>query len=370
MRILILSANTGGGHNAAAYAIQEELKSRGIESDIEDCLRFISPKTSSFISWGHSYVYKHLPQVFGRVYQSEEKHSSKFISDCLSLGASKYHAYIAENDYQAVVSVHVFSSTLITREQRRYGKSVPHYFVSTDYTCSPGVGEIDADAWYIPDEGLREEFVRCGVPNERIFATGIPVCRAFYQRTLDKAQARELLGLPKDGRVALLCCGSIGCGHLNRIVPQFERQLPRDVTMVIVCGNNLKLYKQLTRSSGEKTVVLSFTDKMAQYMMAADVCISKPGGLSTTEMLAVGVPAVLVLLVPGCETRNMDFIAGKGIYRGTYNWEEAMSCVLDLLNQPNALDGIRIKAEEYHGGYGAQNITSYMIDELERNTHK
>ena len=202
MRFLILSANTGGGHNAAAYAIQEELNRRGIESDVEDCLRFISEKTSDFISWGHSYLYKHLPRVFGHAYRLEEQRSSQFIYDSIALGAAKYHAFIAERDYQAVLCVHVFSSTLVTEEQRRFGKTLPHFFVATDYTSSPGAGDAEADAWLIPDEELTEEFVQCGAPRERVFATGIPIRRMFTQR-FDKAQVREALGLPIDGRIVL-----------------------------------------------------------------------------------------------------------------------------------------------------------------------
>lgn len=359
MRFLILSANTGGGHNAAAYAIQEELNRRGIESDVEDCLRFISEKTSDFISWGHSYLYKHLPRVFGHAYRLEEKHSSQFIYDSIALGAAKYHAFIAERDYQAVLCVHVFSSTLVTEEQRRFGKTLPHFFVATDYTCSPGVGEIEADAWLIPDKGLTEEFVQCGVPRERVFATGIPIRRAFTQH-FDKLQTREALGLPIDGRIVLMCCGSIGCGKMNRIVLEFAQALSSDCTLVVICGNNEKLYNQLIEDATPRVVPLGFTDKIAQYMAAADVCLSKPGGLSTTELLAIGVPSVLVLVVPGCESRNLAFITGKGLTLGTEDWESAVEHALVLLDDPAKMTEMRRRLLEYDGGYGAEKIVDFV----------
>lgn len=369
MRFLILSANTGGGHNAAAYAIQEELNRRGIESDVEDCLRFISEKTSDFISWGHSYLYKHLPRVFGHAYRMEENHSSQFIYDSISLGASKYHAFITERDYQAVICVHVFSSTLVTEEQRRFGKTLPHFFVATDYTSSPGAGEAEADAWLIPDEELIEEFVLCGAPRERVFATGIPIRRAFTQR-FDKSQAREELGLPTDGRIVLMCCGSIGCGKMNRIVPEFAGSLPEDCTLVVICGNNEKLYDQLVKDAPPRVVPVGFTDKIAQYMVSADVCLSKPGGLSTTELLAIGVPSVLVLVVPGCESRNMAFITGKGLAIGTEGWECAAERALELLKDSAKLTELRRKLQEYNGGHGAENIADFIEDALKMNEQK
>ncbi len=363
MRILILSANTGGGHNAAAYALQEELNTYGIPSDVEDCLRFISQKTSDFISWGHSYVYKHLPGVFGRVYRLEEQHPSAFIADGIALGASKYHAFLAERDYTAVVCVHVFASALVAEEQRKFGKSLPHYFVATDYTCSPGGGDAQADVWYIPDESLRDEFVRCGVPRERIVATGIPIRRDFHE-PMEQDEMRRALGLPQDGRIVLLCCGSIGCGRLHRTVPEFERRLPADVTTVILCGNNKRLYGQLTENQPQHRVVVEYTDKVAQYMAAADLCISKPGGLSTTELLTVGVPSVMVLVVPGCESRNLEFVTHMGLSQGVTKWEEAFDRTLSLLEHPDELAIMRQTISDYSAGQGAKLIITHLLDHL------
>lgn len=363
MRFLILSANTGGGHNAAAYAIREELNRRGIESDVEDCLRFISEKTSDFISWGHSYVYKHMPRVFGHAYRMEEQRSSQFIRESIALGATKYHNFITAHDYQAVLCVHVFSSTLVTEEQRRYGKSLPHFFIATDYTCSPGAGEAEADAWLIPDEGLVDEFALCGVPRERIVVTGIPIRRAFTQGQ-NKGQARERLGLPTDGRVVLMCCGSIGCGKMNRIVPEFAAALPPDATLVVICGNNEKLYEQLVADATPRVVPVRFTNDIADYMAAADICLSKPGGLSTTELLAIGLPSVLVLVVPGCESRNMAFVTSRGLALGTEDWSAAVRRALVLLNDPDEMAILRRRLQAYRGGYGAQKIVDFVSDAL------
>lgn len=363
MRFLILSANTGGGHNAAAYAVQEELSRRGIESDVQDCLSFISEKTSDFISWGHSYLYKHLPRVFGHAYRLEEQRSSQLIYESIALGATKYHEFIASRDYQAVLCVHVFSSTLVTEEQRRFGKSLPHYFIATDYTCSPGVGEIEADTWFIPDADLAEEFVQCGVPRERVIASGIPIRRVF-SNDYRKGDVRRALGLPTDGRIVLLCCGSIGCGRINRFVPEFEQMLPSDVTLVVICGNNTKLYENLIESTTHRTVAVGFTDKIADYMKAADICLSKPGGLSTTELLAVGVPSILVLVVPGCESRNMAFVTEKKLAVGTENWEDAAKRAVELLKQPQMLAQMRQCATDYRAGSGAEIIVDGIINDL------
>lgn len=362
MRILILSANTGGGHNAAANALKEELTRLGIQADIEDSLRFISEKTSDFISWGHSYLYKHMPRVFGHAYKMEEQHSSQLIYESIALGATKYHEFISSRDYAAVICTHVFSSTLVTEEQRRFGKSLRHYFVSTDYTCCPGAGTIEADAWFIPDADLTEEFVKNGVPLEKIVPSGIPIRRVFSEECR-KADVRAALGLPNEGRIVLLCCGSIGCGKMNRFVPEFEQTLPIDTTLVVVCGNNTKLYDTLLDTTSHRTVVVGFTDKIEQYMKAADVCLSKPGGLSTTELLAVCLPSVLTLVVPGCESRNLEFVTSKQLALGAENWDVAALLATELLKHPERMVRMRRDMENYAAGNGARIIVSHIMDD-------
>ncbi len=363
MRFLILSANTGGGHNAAAFAIQEELNRCGIQSDIEDCLGFISEKTSNFISWGHSYLYKHLPNVFGCAYRHEEQRSSKFIYDSIARGADKYHAFISERHYDAVLCVHVFSSALVTEEQRRFGKTLPHFFIATDYTCCPGAGEIEADVWFIPDDALVEEFVQNGVARERIFASGIPIRREFTQPH-DKHTSRQLLGLPLEGRIVLMSCGSIGCGKMNLTVPEFVDKLPSDCSLVVICGNNKKLLDRLTEDNTPRVVPVGFTSDIAHYMAAADVYLGKPGGLSTTESLAIGIPSVLMLAVPGCESRNLGFVTSKGLALGATDWKVAMDLALNLLNDQDKLEQMHSNLLAYGGGYGAEKAVDFIKNAL------
>ena len=340
MKVLILSTNTGGGHNSAAAAIAEELARRHIACDIEDCLMYLSERASELICKGHVAIYKFSPQLFGKAYAFEERHQTPFFYELMSLGVEKFNKALQQEQYDAIVCVHVFAAMLVTETQRRYSLHIPMYLVATDYTCSPGFAGVDATLWMTPDVSLHDEFVENGVPAERLLATGIPIRRDFYE-PIDKADARCALGLPIDGRLVLVCCGSIGCGHINRIAPAFESQLPQDTRVVIICGNNERAYRQLIESSGDRTTAVAFTDKMPLYMAAADVCVSKPGGLSTTELMTVGTPMVLIHAVPGCETHNLDFVTGHDFGIGAEDWDEAITRTAALLNDEHRLEAMR-----------------------------
>ena len=163
---------------------------------------------------------------------------------------------------------------------------------------------------------------------------------------------RRRLGLPEDGKMVLLFSGSIGCGKLNRIAPELARRLPIDCTLAVLCGHNKRMYNLLQGHTNPRLTVVGYTTRVAEYMAAADLCITKPGGLSTTEMLAIGLPMVLMLSVPGCETRNLNFFKNLGVAVGTDDWNEAIELTVKLVEDDERLAQMRarLQAAGYPGG--------------------
>ena len=312
MRILILSCNTGEGHNSAAKAIQEVLTARGVFSEMTDGLAFLSPEVSRFISNWHVRIYKRAPLLFSAGYRMAEEHNpapedASMLYKALSLGAKKLYAALEAGHYDAVVSTHVFSSLIMRRVCQDYPISIPHYFVATDYTCSPYVAEAQADRYLIPDEKLTADFVRCGIPEEKLLATGIPVRQIFFAPR-DRAGSRAALSIPPEKRVAMLMCGSMGCGPIKRLARRLTETLPENSMLIVICGHNEKLYEYLWELGNRANLrILGFTREIPAYMDAADLMLTKPGGLSSTEAAAKALPMIFIDAVGGCEGRNLEF---------------------------------------------------------------
>ena len=318
MRALILTCNTGGGHNSCAKAIQQTFHKNNEVCDIADSLQFASEKLSKFISWGHTTMYRHVPGLFRWGYSFAEKHpgllqEDKAVYKLLSAGAERLCAHIRENDYDTVICTHVFSGILLTQMLRKYPLNLKTAFVATDYTCSPGTSVSHFDWYFIPHETLAAEFEEQGIPGDRLIESGIPVDLSFYNRQA-KMQAKEAAGISPSHTHLLMMCGSMGCGPLEKLTELFRKQMDSTMELSIVCGTNEKLCHALSKltENDPRIHVHGFVSNMSELMDSADLYLTKPGGLSVTEAAAKKLPMVLIDAVSGCEEHNMKFFLEAG----------------------------------------------------------
>lgn len=318
MRVLILSCNTGEGHNSCGKAIQESFHDKGISCEMEDAFRFISPKVSKLVSFLFVRVYRHLPGLFRFGYRYSEEHPGVFkrksgIYKFLTSGAERLNRFIVDRKYDTVICPHVLSALMVTEVLRRHETNLHTYFVATDYTCSPSCGQSELDGYFIPDESLADEFVRCGVPEEKIVARGIPIRKDFYQ-FLDKADAKRKIGLKPEDRHLLVMCGSMGCGPIKKLVKDISQSMPENCCISVLCGTNYRLKKKLERiyAKDERIEMYSYINGISTMMDSADLYLTKPGGISVTEAAQKRLPMVFVDAVAGCESYNMRFYIHKG----------------------------------------------------------
>ena len=318
MRTLILSCNTGEGHNSCAKAIQEAYLTQGEECEIVEALQFISRYASRFIADWHSRIYRHAPKLYGAGYRNVEHRTSLFhegttLYRYLTSGSERLYRFITAGNYDAVICTHVFPALAVTAMLERHPMPLLTGFVATDYTCSPSVEDSALDYYFIPDEALKDEFAVCGVPREKLVASGIPVKPAFYHFT-KKSDAKAALGIPADHQHILLMCGSIGCGPIRELAEELAIRLTPEQELTVVCGANEELYGKLQKhfSGNRQLHIHGMVHNVPQLMYSADLFMTKPGGLSTTEAAACALPMVLMDTVAGCEGHNLDFFLRRG----------------------------------------------------------
>lgn len=373
MRLLILSCNTGQGHNSAAKAIKDYFELNGDSCDIKDALAYWSPEKSKMISRGHVFIYRRLPKLFGVSYRFEENHPAKdgdesLIYELVTKGCEGLLAELNRINYDAVICTHIFSAMMMTELRRSFAYNLKTYFVATDYTCSPGVSENRIDGYFIPSPELTDEFIRSGVPAQLIFPTGIPVNPAFYNHT-ERLQARVRLRLPHDKNIVLLMSGSMGCGPMKSLAEMLSEKLPGNAHLVIICGSNRRLYKQLTKNgTPDNVTVVGFTSRMPLYMDAASLIITKPGGLSSTEAAVKHLPMIFIDAVPGCETKNLYFFISRGFADTRATTRELVILICDYLYDKSKLRNMSNKLKAYFSGCAVEKI--YNVIAKERNDYE
>ncbi|MGN1180183.1 MAG: glycosyltransferase [Suilimivivens sp.] len=318
MKILILSCSTGGGHNAAGKAVKEQLEREGHEAVMLDPFSLAGEKTARRVGNTYIKVASKLPGLFGFIYKlgsaiSSSKHKSP-VYYANTLMVKRLKAYLDENHFDAVVMPHLFPAEMMTCMKRRHMDIPPTVVISTDYTCIPFFEETECDYYIIPHEDLMEEDTEKGIPENKLYPLGIPVGHSFSVKN-DKQHAKAKLHLPPDKPVYLVMSGSMGFGKIHLFVFELTRKLNHDEQLIIICGNNKKMYHILkyTYFRNRNVHITGFTDHVSEYMDASDVIFTKPGGLTSTEALVKNIPVVFTAAIPGCETKNREFFVSRGL---------------------------------------------------------
>lgn len=364
MKIAILTCSTGGGHNSAGNAIREQFLSGGAECNLINALDFMPKLESDVITKGHVLVYKKAPKLYGAAYRFEENHPPKTINLLCATAAVKLYPFLREHGYDTVVCVHVFPAVMMSHIRQKHGHLFRSYFVATDYTCSPGVDMTLMDGYFIP-KNLTQEFMQCGLPEENLIETGIPVNSVCYEQW-EKASARNILGLDPNMRQIVLSCGSMGCGPMRSLAVFLAKALPEDVELTVICGSNRRLKRDLAiLKHKERVRVLGYTDQMPQWLHAADILLSKPGGLTSTEAMTIGVPFICINAVPGCETRNRQYFVRRGLAVTANHVPGLVELTLSLLDDPKTCGEMVSRQREAFSEPAAEQIAKRILQKAE-----
>lgn len=366
MRALILSCNTGGGHNAAGKALEEALTRRRIDCEMKDTLAFGSPKTSQRVSGTYINITRTAPKLFGTLYRAGSIISNPKLKSPVYLAntfyAEKLRRYILDHQFDTVLCPHLFPAEALT--YLRAHKRLPNvrvYGVATDYTCTPFWEETDIDRFFIPSKELRPEYEDKGFAPERLIETGIPVMSRFRQKT-DRMQARKALGIPCEGRIYLCMTGSMGFGDVLDIAGNLLT-LDKTGHIIVLAGSNDKLISAINeRFAGEPRIkAVPFTKDVPLYMDASNVVLSKPGGLSSTEAAVKNVPLVHTSPIPGCETINARFFSTRGMSVKAVTPNECAQAAYRLASDPKAAEAMLLAQRRFINPSAAEAICDFIL---------
>ncbi len=202
----------------------------------------------------------------------------------------------------------------MTAIRKKYAEKIPSYGVLTDYTEVPFYKDTELDGYFAPTDEVRGRLIKRGIKAEKIHVTGIPVDEKFGQE-MEREEVLNILDLPFRKREIAVMTGGAGCGKIATLCKKLDKLSDERHSILVFTGNNMKLRQKLEARYGgtEKFRILSFTPHMPLYLKAADVVLSKAGGLSSTEVAVCRIPLVLMKSIPGVESANVKYFVRNGL---------------------------------------------------------
>ena len=321
MKALILSCSTGEGHNSAAKAVLMALEERGIECTLIDPISLKSKKASHIAAEAYNGIIRRVPFLFGIIYKLGQAYNALNLPSPVRWANKKYtkelKEYILENKFDFVVCSHIYPMYAMCHIKQELGLNIPTYTVLTDYTAIPFYKDIGAlDFHFVSCEETKRFLSKKGkdFTEDKIYISGIPVNYKFEEKISQK-EAREKLNIPEDKKIITLLSGGAGCGKISKLSKKFDKSLDENHLILVFVGKNQKLKEKLSKkfSDNKKFRLVDFTTDVYLYVKASDVVLSKPGGLSSTEIAAANVPLVHLKAIPGCESYNVKHFVSRGI---------------------------------------------------------
>ncbi len=366
-KVLILTCSTGEGHNSAARAIETTLLNMGVACELKDPVSFQSERMKRLVSSLYNDTIRKAPAVFGAVYKIGDLYSSTKLPSPVYWANAHYSnalkRYILENGFDAVICTHLYGMEAMTAIRRNSDFKIPCYGVLTDYVVIPFLEETDLTGFFVPNQEAKQYLVSKRIPSEKITVSGIPVNDVFRQH-IDKNDARAELGIPTGKKVFLVMTGGIGCENMESLCESLLCALGTEDLMIVLTGKNEELKTRLDKkyASNLSVQTVSFTKKVANYMAAADVLLSKPGGLSSTEAAVANIPLVHIHAIPGCETYNAHFFADHGMSLYADTEKKAVTYARMLAYDENMADKMRSMQREHVNPNAARMIIEKVSD--------
>lgn len=368
--ILVLSASVGAGHMRAAQAV--ELALRQVAPDA--CIQNVDVLTLTNAAFRRVYGKAYLdlvnlaPHVLGYIYDLLDKpRRAGSKRDKLRLAFEKlnlknFKNLMEERQWDVIVNTHFLPAEIIASRRRKQKLSVPQMTVTTDFETHRLWVNQPCDRYTTATDEGADYLRHWGVPAEDISVTGIPI-HPIFSESKDRSACLKRQGLVGDRPILLQLAGGFGVGPIEKLFRAvLEVEVPLEI--VVVAGKNADAKKELEQidpPARHRVKVLGFTDQIDELMAVADIVLSKPGGLTTSEVLARGAAMAIVNPIPGQESRNSDYLLENGAAIKINNVGTLPMKLTQLLKNPEWLKSMKENARRIAKPRAAFDVAEIAI---------
>lgn len=366
MKVLILSVPTGGGHLQTSKALYNYLtQQESTECKILDIIENTNDKAAQILSEGYLFTSMHMSTGYRMVYNKMDKRTKKSFTAAskmlYKICKNKLFSYIEGFSPDVIVSTHVFATLCLNLHQRKHNVNAKIISVVTDFTVHPMWEQTTSDYYIIASENLTPVALKKLGTAENVLPLGIPIKEEFSYR-MSKQEARKILG-HSDKFTVLVMMGSMGYSNAAVDMVRHLDTLDDDISIIAVCGSNKALKEKLSGLTTKKElIVYGFCDNISLLMDSCDCIVTKPGGLSTSEAMAKGIPIILANPIPGQEERNLEFMQNNGVAMALSDEFTADKAVYELIHNPGVKETLIENIKKIAKPYSTRDLAALIYD--------
>lgn len=322
-KIIIFYASYGGGHLSAARSIESVINEKypNIETKLVDCMKYVNKGLEKITTAAYRGMAKKAPWAWGKIYNASQKGVMAHISTrSNAMMAVKLLKLLREENPDMVISAHPFSSQMCAYLKRKGKINFPLATIMTDFAPHDQwlVGHEFTEFFFVAHDKMKNYLISKGIDENKVFDLGIPISTRFT-KDFDREEILKEFNL-KANKQTILFFGGWNSGSAQaRTLKIFEvlATFSDDYQLVAISARNQKLqegYEEIVKKYGlDNVTILDYTNKVPELMSVANLVVAKPGGLTTSESLAMGLPMIIINPIAGQEEENAEFLEQKGV---------------------------------------------------------
>lgn len=347
-RVLLLFISEHSGHHCASLAIEKAL--RELDPSTEtlniNSFNYTNPILEKVINRAYMGVVRRTPELWDYLYDNPKvlKKTQSLREMMHKFNTGKLKTLIDGFNPDAIVCTQAFPCGMMADCKKTFGLTIPLLGVLTDYAPHSYWIYNNVDHYIVPSEETGQKLIVNGIDPAKIKPFGIPIDPKF-RTVLNKEKICSALSIDSKKPRVLIMGGTQGLGPIKNITRLLDKS-GIDIQIIIACGTNKKLYNALARRKYRKNIkVLAYAPNIDELMQIADIILTKPGGITTAEALAKGLPMLIANPLPGQEAMNTKFLLNEGVAVKAENPEDIVVLLEELLENRSKLKGMSNRAK-------------------------
>ena len=345
MKVLIFYASYGGGHLNAAKSIENCIKTNYKDMDVEmiDCMKYVNKTIEKVTTAAYREMAKKAPWAWGRIYSDAQKGPLAHITTRSNkIMAIKLLKLLREKKPDLIISTHPFGSQMCSYLKRKNKINSKIATIMTDFAPHDQwlVGYEYTDYFFVAHNKMKDYLISKGISENKVFDTGIPISENF-QKQYNKKEIFDKYNLDESKFTILFFGGGefgLGKTRTVQIFNNFVQETKNNnIQIIAISGKNPKMksaFEEVVDSNDANSTVkiIDFSNEVPKLMAIANLVVTKPGGLTTSESLASHLPMVVINPIPGQEEENAEFLESKNIAVWIKKSDDSKEIIESLLN--------------------------------------